>query len=54
MTVSVIAQVESHERLEQVLDGWQAAMEGEDSVNWLADRLKAEGVADLSWAGGPS
>jgi hypothetical protein len=51
MTVSVIAQVESHERLEQVLDGWQAAMEGEDSVNWLADRLKAEGVADPSWVG---
>lgn len=51
MTVFVVARVQSHERLEQVLEGWQAAMAGQDSVRWLADRLKAAGVADPSWAG---
>jgi hypothetical protein len=52
MTVLVIAHVDSHEKLEQVLDGWQAAVDGDDSVSWLADRLKASGVADPSWASG--
>lgn len=54
MTVSVVAQVESHEKLEQVLDGWQAAMEGPDGVSWLADRLKTAGVANPGWVGGSS
>jgi len=52
MTVFVVAHVDSHERLEQVLDGWPAAMESEDGVSWLADRLRDSGVADPSWAGG--
>jgi hypothetical protein len=52
MTVFVVAHVDSHERLEQVLDGWPAAMESKDGVSWLADRLKDSGVADPSWAGG--
>src|ERR1039457_347581 len=46
MTVLVVAHVESHEKLEQVLEGWQAAIGGQDSVLCLADRLKAAGVAD--------
>jgi hypothetical protein len=54
MTVFVVAQMQSREKLEQVLDGWQAAMEGPDGVSWLADRLKIAGVADPSWVGGSS
>jgi hypothetical protein len=54
MTVIVIAHIDSHDRLEQVLDGWQAAIEGDDGVSWLADRLKGTGVADPSWAGSRS
>jgi hypothetical protein len=52
MTVRVIAHMDSHDRLEQVLEGWQAAMAEPDGIHWLADRLKAQGVADPSWAGG--
>jgi hypothetical protein len=54
MTVLVVAHVGSHEQLEQILDGWPAAMEGPDGVSWLADRLKAAGVVDPGWTGGSS
>jgi hypothetical protein len=54
MTVHVIARMESHERLEQVMDGWQAAMESQDSVGWLADRLRSAGVVNPGWPGEPS
>jgi len=54
MTVVVIAHIDSHDKLEEVFGGWQQAMEGPDSVHWLADRLKASGVADSNWAGEPS
>lgn len=52
MTARVVAHLETHDQLEQVLDGWQAAMAEPDGIHWLADRLKAQGVADPSWAGG--
>lgn len=54
MTVVVIAHVPTRERLEEVLDGWQQAMMTPDSVAWLADRLRSNGVADSSWAGEPA
>jgi len=54
MTVVVIAHVDSHDKLEEILGGWQDAMEGPDGVQWLADRLKGAGVADSNWAGEPS
>jgi hypothetical protein len=40
--------------MDEILSGWEQAMEGQDSVQWLADRLKAAGVADRAWAGEPS
>ena len=46
MTVVVIAHIVERSRLEEILKGWQEAMETNDSVGWLADRLKAAGVAD--------
>lgn len=52
MTVVVIARIASHDDLEQILSGWQAAMETPNSVGWLADRLNAAGVADPSWSSG--
>ena len=50
MTVVVIAQIGTHDQLEQVLSGWQEAMDEPNSVSWLADRLKLTGAADPSWA----
>jgi hypothetical protein len=50
MTVVVIAQVPTRERLEQILDGWQDVMTTPNSVSWLSDRLKAAGVADSRWS----
>jgi hypothetical protein len=51
MIVFVVAHIGSHGRLEEVLEGWQAAMGRPDGVHWLAERLKETGVADSSWAG---
>ncbi len=45
MTVHVIAKVDSVDRLHQILDGWQEAMQGENGADWLGDRLRAAGVA---------
>jgi hypothetical protein len=53
MSVSVVARIPSHEELERVLSGWQAAMAGTDGVSWLASRLISEGVADPAWTGEP-
>jgi hypothetical protein len=50
MTVQVVAHIRSHEELERVLDGWQAAMAGPEGVEWLARRLRESGTADPAWA----
>jgi len=50
MTVRVVAQIENVETLHRVLSGWQDAMEGDNGVEWLAERLGTAGVAT---AGGP-
>lgn len=44
MTVSVVGTVASRAELERALDGWEEAMGGEDSVAWLVDRLRREGI----------
>jgi hypothetical protein len=54
MTVVVVARIGTRERMDEILSGWEQAMEGQDSVQWLADRLKAAGVADRAWAGEPT
>jgi hypothetical protein len=51
MTVAVIAHIQTRERLEEILDGWQKAMPATDSVAWLQDRLRPAGVADPTWSG---
>jgi hypothetical protein len=45
MTVHVVAQIASHDQLHQILNGWQAAMAGDGGAEWLAERLRAAGVA---------
>ncbi len=44
MTVTVVGTVASREDLEQLLDGWQPAMEGSDGVAWLVERLRDRNV----------
>jgi hypothetical protein len=41
----VVAHIGTHDELEKVLDGWQGAMVGSGGAEWLADRLRAAGVA---------
>jgi hypothetical protein len=45
MTVHVVAQIASHDELHKILDGWQGAMAGDGGAEWLAERLRAAGVA---------
>jgi hypothetical protein len=45
MTVHVVAQIPTHDELEKVLAGWQDAMMGNAGAEWLAERLRAAGVA---------
>ena len=44
-TVVVVGRVESHDRVEEVLAGWQDAMGKPKGVEWLVERLRATGVA---------
>jgi hypothetical protein len=44
VTVAVIGWVADRDRMEQVLEGWEEAMTGPNSVSWLADRLREHGV----------
>ena len=50
MTVVVIAGIETHDQLNEVMSGWQDAMEAPNSVGWLVGRLKMAGVGDATWA----
>jgi hypothetical protein len=45
MTVQVVANIASSADLHRILDGWQTAMAGGEGAEWLAERLRAAGVA---------
>jgi hypothetical protein len=45
MTVHVVAQIDTKDNLHRILDGWQNAMTLNGGAEWLAERLRAEGVA---------
>jgi hypothetical protein len=45
MTVHVVAQIDSLEKLHQVLEGWQDAVQLNGGAEWLAERLRSAGVA---------
>ena len=40
----MIAKIDSVDRLHQILDGWQEAMQGDQGADWLGDRLRTAGV----------
>jgi hypothetical protein len=44
LTVAVVGWIAERSRFEQVLDGWQTAMAGPNSVSWLAERLRQQSV----------
>ena len=44
VTVAVVGWIPDRARLEQVLDGWQAAMGEANSVAWLSERLRQQSV----------
>ena len=44
VTVGVVGWIPDRARVEEVLDGWQEAMGGDDSVSWLAERLRQQAV----------
>ena len=44
ITVAVVGWIPDRDRLEQVLSGWEDAMDRPDSVSWLAERLSEYGV----------
>jgi hypothetical protein len=48
MTVAVIANVSTRERVEEVLRGWEKAIDEQNSISWLVDRLRESGVAAAS------
>ena len=45
MTVQVVALIPDVPSVHRILDGWPDAMAADDGVEWLADRLRSEGVA---------
>ena len=44
LTVAVVGWLPDRAHLEQVLDGWQAAMAGPDGISWLTERLRQQAV----------
>ncbi len=42
--MAVVGWIADRARMEQVLDGWQAAMGTGNSVSWLAERLRQQSV----------
>jgi hypothetical protein len=44
MTVHVVAQVDSLEKVHSILEGWPDAMGADGGAEWLADRLRSAGV----------
>lgn len=44
MTLAVLGTVPTQDELERVMVGWEQAMPQANSVQWLGDRLRREGV----------
>ena len=51
LAVGIVGNVADQDRMEQVLSGWEAEMPKPGSIDWLADRLRAEGVPRASSPG---
>ncbi len=46
LQVMVLCTISSHERLVEVLAGWEAAMDASDGISWLKATLSAAGLRD--------
>jgi len=46
MTVIIVSHVDTRDKIEAALDGWQDAIAAPDSVSWLVDRLRQAGLLD--------
>lgn len=44
LVVRVVAEISTHERVEEILNGWADAMAKPKGVEWLIDRLSGAGV----------
>jgi hypothetical protein len=44
VTVAVVGWIADRARVDQVLDGWQQAMEPDNSLVWLVERLRQQDV----------
>ncbi|HLI56177.1 MAG TPA: hypothetical protein VKY26_03985 [Actinomycetota bacterium] len=44
LTVEILGTIENEDAVDQVLDGWQEAMNEPDSVSWVRSRLSEEEV----------
>ncbi len=53
VTVAVVGHLDSREALEEVLAGWEQAMGSPKGVEWVAERLRAAGVATAPPQAGP-
>jgi hypothetical protein len=48
----VVAQIDTVDKLHAIIDGWPEAMNGDDGIGWLAERLRVAGVAVAPAEGG--
>ena len=44
LTVAVVGWIPGRDRLEEILAGWEDVIERENSVSWIAERLRDAGV----------
>ena len=44
LTVAVVGTIAEQSRVEEVLQGWEDQMGNDASIEWLADRLRAQGI----------
>jgi len=45
VVVTVVGNIPDHAEVERILDGWQEEMGKPDGISWVAERLRANGVA---------
>ncbi len=45
LVVTVVGRIPTREDAERVLDGWEDEMGKPDGISWVAERLRANGVA---------
>jgi hypothetical protein len=44
LTIAVVGWIADRARVQEILDGWQQAMGDDNSISWLAERLRQQAV----------